>query len=91
MADFHYILTSILILINRLANAGFTDWLMSYITDRSSCISIDDKRSNWCKQNSLMLNESKYNAMFINFQKKSTPIKFSITSLYNLLIIFLIL
>ena len=36
------------ILINRLANAGFTgnslDWLMSYITDRSSCVSIDDKR-----------------------------------------------
>ena len=28
------------------------------------------KISNWCKQNSLMLNESKYNAMFINFQKK---------------------
>ena len=29
------------------------------------------KISNWCKQNSLMLNESKSNAMFINFQKKS--------------------
>ena len=25
--------------------------------------------SNWCKQNSLKLNESKTNAMFINFQK----------------------
>ena len=37
------------ILINRLANAGFTgnalDWLKSYITDRNSCVSIDDKRS----------------------------------------------
>ena len=37
------------ILINRLANIGFTgkalDWLTSYIMDRSSCISIDDKRS----------------------------------------------
>ena len=37
------------ILINRLANAGFIgislDWLTSYITDRNSCASIDDKRS----------------------------------------------
>ena len=133
------------ILINRLANAGFTgnalDWLKSYITDRNSCVSIDDKRSldiplehgipqgsvlgpilfniciaplfaiidifpnisfhsyaddiqiyirasnpndpftcsllreclgkisNWCKQNSLMLNESKSNDMFINLKK----------------------
>ena len=34
------------ILINRLANAGFLymalDWLISYITDRNSCVSIDD-------------------------------------------------